>query len=130
MPYTDTICRSESARSQGGYGTPDDDDFAVEWHDHADSRRAPGYAQTARQLEIRLRHCHRTNRPPVTEQLAAARAGEGPTVFDWLIEIFEDQVPAGMGRRASRARAGSGAFGCSATCVWGPVVGSDSLGLI
>ncbi|MEU9160583.1 barstar family protein [Streptomyces sp. NPDC048424] len=78
---------------RGGYGTPEDDDFAVEWHDHADSRQALGHAETARQLEIRLRRCHPANRPVVAEQLAAARAGEGPTVFDWLIEIFEDQVP-------------------------------------
>ncbi|MER6201334.1 barstar family protein [Streptomyces sp. NPDC001586] len=81
---------------RGGYGTPDDGDFVVEWHDHADSRRALGYAETARQLEIRLRRCHPTNRPSVAEQLAAARAGEGPTVFDWLIEIFEDQVPGAL----------------------------------
>ncbi|MFI1676419.1 MULTISPECIES: barstar family protein [unclassified Streptomyces] len=77
----------------GGFGTPDDDDFAVEWHDHAHSRQALGHTETARQLEIRLGRCHPTNRPRVARELAEARAGEGPTVFDWLIEIFDDQVP-------------------------------------
>jgi len=30
--FNDCLC--------GGFGTPDDDGFAVEWHDHVDSRRA------------------------------------------------------------------------------------------
>ncbi|MFI6055250.1 barstar family protein [Streptomyces violascens] len=81
---------------RGGFGTPEDGDFTVEWHDHAVSRRALGYAETAGQLEIVLRRCHPTNRPSVAERLAAARAGEGPTVFDWLVEIFEGQAPGAL----------------------------------
>ncbi|MFJ7075465.1 barstar family protein [Streptomyces sp. NPDC098781] len=81
---------------RGGFGTPENDDFTVEWHDHAASRRALGHAETARQLEIRLGRCHPANRPSVAERLAAARAGEGPTVFDWLVEVFEDQVPGAL----------------------------------
>ncbi|MFJ6511823.1 barstar family protein [Streptomyces sp. NPDC091406] len=78
---------------RGGFGTPDDDDFAVEWHDHAESARALGPAETVRQLEIRLSRCHPANRPAVAEKLAAARNGEGPTVFHWLVQIFEDEAP-------------------------------------
>jgi hypothetical protein len=81
---------------RGGYGTPEDDDFTVEWHDHVCSRRALRYAETARQLEIRLKRCHPANRTSVAETLAAARAGEGATVFDWPVEIFEDQVPGAL----------------------------------
>ncbi|MEU5370550.1 barstar family protein [Streptomyces sp. NPDC005951] len=81
---------------RGGFGTPDDDDFAVEWHDHTYSQRALGHAETARQLEIRLGRCHHTNRSTVAEELAAARAGKGPTVFDRLVEIFDDQVPGAL----------------------------------
>ncbi|MFD5199722.1 barstar family protein [Streptomyces sp. NPDC058375] len=81
---------------RGGFGTPDDDDFAVEWYDHAESARALGHAETARQLEIRLSRCHPTNRPAVAEELAAARDKEGPTVFDWLVEIFEDEAPGAL----------------------------------
>lgn len=75
----------------GGFGTPDDDEFVVEWHNHAYSQQALGYAETVRQLEIRLGRCHPTNRPSVAQKLAAARASEGPTVFDWLVEIFDEQ---------------------------------------
>ncbi|MFD8731164.1 barstar family protein [Streptomyces sp. NPDC059611] len=81
---------------RGGFGTPDDDDFAVEWHDHTYSQRALGHAETARQLEIRLGRCHHANRPRVAEELVAARASKGPTVFDWLVEIFDDQVPGAL----------------------------------
>ncbi|GGP72286.1 barstar family protein [Streptomyces sindenensis] len=78
---------------RGGFGTPEDDDFAVDWHDHVESARALGYAETVRHLEIRLSRCHPANRPSVAEELAAARDGEGPTVFDRLVEIFEDEAP-------------------------------------
>ncbi|MEU6145019.1 barstar family protein [Streptomyces sp. NPDC047081] len=78
---------------RGGFGTPEDDDYVMEWRDHAVSRERLGHAETARQLEIRLSHCHPTNRPAVAAELAAARAGQGDTVFDWLVRIFEQQVP-------------------------------------
>ncbi|MFF2660214.1 barstar family protein [Kitasatospora sp. NPDC058032] len=77
----------------GGFGTPDDDDFVVEWHDHRPSREHLGHAETARQLELRLARCHPTNRPGVAAELAEARAGRGPTVFDWLVTIFEERAP-------------------------------------
>ncbi|MGW7522493.1 barstar family protein [Streptomyces sp. NPDC054783] len=80
----------------GGFGTPDDDDFVVEWRDHQVSREHLGHAETARQLEIRLARCHPTNRALVSAELAAARSGHGATVFDWLTEIFEDRAPGAL----------------------------------
>ncbi|MFJ9561293.1 barstar family protein [Streptomyces fuscichromogenes] len=77
----------------GGFGTPDDGDFAFEWHDHETSRAYLGHAETARQLEIRLTRCHPTNRPAAAAELAEARAGRGATVFDWLVDIFEERAP-------------------------------------
>ncbi|MEV7371936.1 barstar family protein [Streptomyces sp. NPDC090301] len=77
----------------GGFGTPDDDDYVVEWRDHQVSRQYLGYPETARQLEIRLSRCHPTNRASFTADLAAARQERGTTVFDWLIEIFNDRAP-------------------------------------
>ncbi|MGG7569519.1 barstar family protein [Streptomyces sirii] len=77
----------------GGFGAPDDDDYVVEWRDHKASRECLGYAETARQLEIRLWRCHPTNRPAVSADLVAAREERGMTVFDWLTEIFEDRAP-------------------------------------
>ncbi|MFD8808094.1 barstar family protein [Streptomyces sp. NPDC059597] len=80
----------------GGFGTPDDDDYVVEWRDHQVSRERLGHPETARQLEIRLARCHPTNRPSVRADLDAAREGRGTTVFDWLVEIFDDRVPGGL----------------------------------
>ncbi|PBC86924.1 MULTISPECIES: barstar family protein [unclassified Streptomyces] len=77
----------------GGFGTPDDDDYVVEWRDHQVSREHLGYPETARQLEIRLSRCHPTNRSCVSADLATAREGRGSTVFDWLVEIFDDRAP-------------------------------------
>ncbi|WP_049579131.1 barstar family protein [Streptomyces sp. SBT349] len=77
----------------GGSGTPDDGDYVVEWRDHQVSRRHLGHPETARRLEIRLSRCHPANRPAVAAELAAAREGRGPTVFDWLLAIFEERAP-------------------------------------
>jgi hypothetical protein len=56
------------------------------------SCRGVGYPETVRQLERRLSG-HPLNRPHVQADLGAARAGHGPTVFDWLVGIFEAQIP-------------------------------------
>jgi RNAse (barnase) inhibitor barstar len=81
---------------RGGFGTPEVDDYVIEWRDHKVSREYLGYAETARQLEIRLSRCHFTNRPAVSAELAAAREGHGATVFDWLVEIIEEELPGGL----------------------------------
>jgi RNAse (barnase) inhibitor barstar len=78
---------------RGGFGTPEDGDFVVVWRAHEHSRAALGYPETARQLELRLHRCHSTHRERTRAELEEARAGRGPTVFDWLVEIFEDEVP-------------------------------------
>ena len=78
---------------RGGFGTPEDDDFIVEWSGHELSRTALGYPETVRQLGLRLARCHPSNRARVQADLDAAGAGQGPTVFDWLVRIFEDQIP-------------------------------------
>ncbi|MFF8965624.1 barstar family protein [Streptomyces globisporus] len=80
----------------GGFGAPDDDDYVIEWRDHQVSRRHLGYPETARQLEIRLARCHPTNRLSVGADLAAAREERGATVFDWLVDIFEDRAPGAL----------------------------------
>jgi RNAse (barnase) inhibitor barstar len=77
----------------GGFGTPEDDDYIAAWHHHEQSRATLGYPETVRQLERRLARCHPSNRPAVRADLEAAPTGQGPTVFDWLAEIFEDQIP-------------------------------------
>ena len=75
---------------RGGFGTPDDGDFVFEWRDHEVSRRHLGYPETVRQLEGRLGYCARSYRRALRAELAAARAGQGPTVFDWITEIIDE----------------------------------------
>jgi RNAse (barnase) inhibitor barstar len=77
----------------GGFGTPEDGDFTVIWRAHKHSQAALGYPATVRQLQLRLEQCHPTNRERVQADLDAARAGQGPTVSDWLVRIFEERVP-------------------------------------
>ncbi|WP_327283482.1 MULTISPECIES: barstar family protein [unclassified Streptomyces] len=81
---------------RGGFGTPDEGGFVVEWRDHEASRRALGHPETARRLEGVLARCHPTNRERVAEELALARGGRGPTLFDVLTEIIEDQAPGAL----------------------------------
>ncbi|MFE4970830.1 barstar family protein [Kitasatospora sp. NPDC056651] len=80
----------------GGYGTPEDGDWVIEWRHHRVSRRNLGYPETVRQLELRLARAHPTNRAHVAAELDAARAGRGPTVFDWLVRIIEEEHPGGL----------------------------------
>lgn len=79
---------------RGGFGTPRDG-FVLHWQSSERSREALGYRETIRQLKIRLARCHPSNRMMVRGQLWAARIRQGPTVFDWLVEIIEDHGPSG-----------------------------------
>lgn len=74
---------------RGGFGTPENG-FVLRWKNHAASVARLGYPETVCQLERRLERCHPTNRAFVEADLERARAGVGPTVFDWLIEIIRD----------------------------------------
>lgn len=79
---------------RGGFGTPESG-FRIRWINSADAKRHLGYNETVRQLEIRLRECHPTNRETVRAKLEAAKVGRGPTVFDWLVEIIRLHGPSG-----------------------------------
>ncbi len=72
---------------RGGFGTPSK--FKLIWIDSEISRKALGYEETIRQLKKRLKECHPSNRESVQLELNLAKKGQGPTVFDWLIEIIE-----------------------------------------
>lgn len=79
---------------RGGFGTPEDG-FVLRWNDHEISRQRLGYAETARQLEERLSSCHPVHRNNVARELEDARRCEGPTVFDWLLEIIRNHGAGG-----------------------------------
>ena len=72
---------------RGGFGTPPGG-FTLRWKNSELSRQRLGYSETVRQLEDRLRHCHPSNRKNVENELKLARAGQGPTVFDWIVDII------------------------------------------
>jgi RNAse (barnase) inhibitor barstar len=74
---------------RGGFGTPEGG-FILRWKNSRLSRRRLGYRETVRQLELRLEHCHPSSRERFRRDLDRARQEQGPTVFDWLVEIIED----------------------------------------
>ena len=79
---------------RGGFGTPIGG-FILGWKNSVISRDRLGYAETARQLRLRLARCHPTNRDDVARQLTAAEACHGDTVFDWLVSIISDHCEGG-----------------------------------
>lgn len=70
----------------GYYGIPEGG-FILRWTGSEFSRANLGYPETVRQLELRLQRCHPESRRHVQRELDDARRGNGPTVFDWLVDI-------------------------------------------
>jgi RNAse (barnase) inhibitor barstar len=79
---------------RGGFGTPDGG-FTLEWRSHDVSRERLGYDETIRQLDSMLSACDSSNRQTIAARLERARAREGETVFDWLVEIIRTHGPGG-----------------------------------
>jgi len=79
---------------QGGFGTPDGG-FILKWENSNLSRERLGYAETVRQLERRLQRCHPSSHKHVSGELARAKSGTGPTVFEWFIKIIQKHCAGG-----------------------------------
>jgi len=79
---------------RGGFGTPEEG-FIFCRDNHDISKRNLGYDETARQLRKGLERCHPSYRASVENDLAEALKHEGPTVFDWLVEIIRHHCPGG-----------------------------------
>ncbi|MGN6279276.1 MAG: barstar family protein [Sphingomonas sp.] len=79
---------------RGGFGTPEEG-FTLRWRNSEIARESLSYPETVRQLELRLERCHPLNRDLVRRDLSNARRGEGPTVFDWLLDIIAIHGPGG-----------------------------------
>jgi RNAse (barnase) inhibitor barstar len=73
----------------GGFGTPSEG-FTLIWEYSAESRARLGYQETVRRLEIRLERCHPASMSGVARALMAEGRHEGPTVFDWLVDIIRE----------------------------------------
>jgi RNAse (barnase) inhibitor barstar len=76
----------------GGFGTPEEG-FKLRWLNHGLSQERLGYEETVRQLELRLGGAHASNLPDIREKIIAAQVGDGPTVYDWLVEIILRYAP-------------------------------------
>ena len=74
---------------RGGYGTvPAGARLHLHWLHSEKSRSDLGYGATVLYYEKLLRRCHPNNRPRMEEKLAAARRGEGETLFDNIVSLI------------------------------------------
>lgn len=79
---------------RGGFGTPDGG-FVLRWVRANRSRTSLGYAATVRRLEQLLATCHPSNATHVRDRLQTAQRGEGPTLFDEIVETIRIHGPYG-----------------------------------
>jgi hypothetical protein len=64
--------------------------YVLVWSDSEVSRQCLGHSEIAKKLDEMLQHCHPSNVQDVAQRLERARRAEGPTMFDWLVEIIRD----------------------------------------
>ena len=62
--------------------------FRLVWQDAKVAQVALGYPETVHQLTQRLRDCHPTVLIKTAWALRAALREQGPTVYDWLVELI------------------------------------------
>jgi hypothetical protein len=79
---------------RGGFGTPEHG-WVLRWLNSEPSRAALGYEETARRLEGLLLTCHPSQRPNIRARINSARRGEGPTLFDEIVDIIRVHGPGG-----------------------------------
>jgi RNAse (barnase) inhibitor barstar len=79
---------------RGGFGTPEGG-FTIRWKNHNTSRERLGYAETVRQLNLRLERCHPESRDTVSQYLQDAQQGRDQTAFDWLVDAIHKHGPGG-----------------------------------
>jgi hypothetical protein len=79
---------------RGGFGTPENG-WVLRWLNSESSRAVLGYEETARRLEQLLLTCHRSQRSNIQARISRARCGEGPTLFDEIIDIIRIHGPGG-----------------------------------
>jgi len=72
---------------RGDYGQVPES-FRLVWRDAKVAQAALGYPETVHQLTRRLRDCHPTSLIKTAWALRAALREQGPTVYDWLVELM------------------------------------------
>lgn len=73
---------------RGGFGTPEEGGYTIRWLNCKASQQALGYEETVRQLDDRLKQCHPASQEQVQRDITRARHHEGPTAFDWLVDLL------------------------------------------
>lgn len=74
---------------RGGFGVFEpNQEVRLTWKDHALSREALGKAATLIYMEEMLQRCHPANREWIREDIEALRRGEGPVLFDQVLQII------------------------------------------
>lgn len=71
----------------GDYG-PLPKTFRIVWRNAKAAQVALGYPETVCQLNQRLRDCHPTVLIKTAWALRAALREQGPTVYDWLVDLI------------------------------------------
>jgi hypothetical protein len=79
---------------RGGFGTPEEG-FVLHWHNHAISRLRLGHSEMARRLAGLLQTCHPSNASAIEHSLSLAQGGQGPMLFDLVVEIIRDHGTGG-----------------------------------
>lgn len=74
---------------RGGFGMQQEG-FILIWRNYTFSQQCLGYEETVRQLELMLEKCHSSLRQRTMKNIESARNGVGPTVFDSLVTIIEE----------------------------------------
>ena len=72
---------------RGDYGQVPES-FRLVWRDAKVAQAALGYPGTVHQLTRRLRDCHPTSLIKTAWALRAALREQGPTLYDWLVELM------------------------------------------
>jgi len=68
----------------------DREPYVLVWKHSNLSRKRLNHLEAERQLKLRMERCHPSNRARVAEEAERAGRCEGPTVFDWLVEIIDE----------------------------------------
>ena len=79
---------------RGGFGTPEGP-WVLRWLNSDLSRRALGYQATVQRLESLVETCHPNHVDDFRAQVEMARRGQGPTLFDEIVEIVRLHGPGG-----------------------------------
>ena len=69
--------------------------YLIIWKNSHLSKQFLGYEETVKQLFKKLENCHPDNVSSIQRQMEEAKRQEGPTIFDWLVEIIRDHCLGG-----------------------------------